>query len=131
MCAALWLPVLAGLRVKSQTMRPKEVGKMIEELKPCPFCGWQADGALKTDRGLTLRHDGKGCALTDLWFQLDLWNARAAITATDPDKRLREALEEARTAIMEAARDTLWCSDKWPAETVVDHIDAALSHNGG
>lgn len=37
-----------------------------------------------------------------------------------------EELVETREAILAAAKDTLWCSDANPAETVVDHIDAAL-----
>lgn len=48
--------------------------------------------------------------------------------------RMREALEVAKRAILQAAKDTLWCDDS-PAETVVDRIDDALlatpkSHGG-
>lgn len=40
--------------------------------------------------------------------------------------RLKEALRIAKSAILAAAKDTLWCSDS-PVETVVDRIDAVLA----
>ncbi len=42
------------------------------------------------------------------------------------EQELRAALGVARRAIVQAAKDTLWCDDA-PAETVVDRIDAALA----
>ena len=42
------------------------------------------------------------------------------------EAELRNALAVAKRAIVQAAKDTMWCDDS-PAETVVDRIDAALA----
>jgi hypothetical protein len=96
--------------------------KMIEELKPCPEMVEKVAGALAAEFQFS-REDADRIA-------------RAAITATDPDKRLREALEECAIAA-----DVDWACTaiqklhehkaRFRLEQRLLKIDAALSHNGG
>jgi hypothetical protein len=70
---------------------------MIEELKPCPEMVEKVAGALAAEFQFS-REDADRIA-------------RAAITAYDPDKRLREALEECRADIDWASQRSRNCTN--------------------
>jgi hypothetical protein len=101
------------------------------ELLNCPFCGGDAVPVQQRWSGREF-HSVK-CGDCLIWNDSRSGNEESAaeVWNTRPEdnliKEAVEALTEAREAILGAARDTLWCSDKWPAETVVDHIDATLT----
>jgi hypothetical protein len=92
---------------------------MIEELKPCPEMVEKVARAISNAAYDNMRAQG----FSGGWDHDELGRAiaEAAVSAYDPDKRLREALVMARRYFnREVTRDK-----------TIAMIDAALSHNGG
>jgi hypothetical protein len=126
-------------------MGPRRMNnEVIEELKLCPFCGHEAE-LLKLPetrpfvecRGRrAFDTSGFACGARTGYYStkaeaIAAWNTR---TAYDPDKRLREALEEARNNILTLLggfRDDMPDAAVKLFQGQAKRIDAALSHNGG
>lgn len=69
---------------------------MSEELKPCPFCGKDAE----TDGGLAWCSDVGNCSLEDINMDIHQWNNRPLEDAlTDERDALKAKLEQAKETL--------------------------------
>lgn len=80
------------------------------DLKPCPFCGGEADGnfinSTGANRGRVCCKNDK-CGAYSLQWTVAQWNTRADIVEKPDDKEVREAVEEIDNAYFDDQCDIL------------------------